>query len=1197
MKKTKTNTILLITLLLASVAVSTSFVAAQAPGDPYVAVAWELVDEFEEISHSEQSSEWAFGPQPTIVVKYENGTDIADVGFRVDAGEEFWIDITIPKSFIGEGIGLDSVRFWGSAGEYGVERAIFWLEYNVTADVWAAPVTLHYAAGAEEPSMSNFMSANMDNASYTVTTTDYRVIFAVEFTEEIVTNIFWTGMQAIDENLNPVSPSWLSRLQSGTFVVPPIVLGARVDPRSFSLPKYFYGDIVDTNGDLMHYAGVNDTFRVRLQAGEELGDAVIPFAFITWADEYKQWVNYTAPVGWPNNMWVEEPPMVNVSQELGPMLYFVHNSTGTYALAGYPDISIEWREVDAGVSAWMLDFDMVENSTIDISKYYVANTTHYWGEFDGGNGVQWGGYFTNNTDMDSSPYGTGDVVNPAEILWWTVVENADGEQLNPRPEIIIKETMKLAFNADFVEAFIYDTDGSIMDIGEQGEALNFTFIIHKPQDRFNGSFVLENDGNLFNISTQLANISLQFSGHGHGENETHYWQYAASYNITLDFINNESRHWSVFVKATYDRATGLPVGELEVIINEWLTVSDFDLDIGPEESRLYVNATFHLDSSDMVLDEAYMTVGLIENIRLWSGAVWYVWVPVDHPAYGTLVDHYMRHDISKDIIWSPSYFRLGDVDIYVPPVWSVTDDGALDLDGNTYTTDDQYFVKRTGYWEDWGNVSIEGMAVGVGFDPSPGTDGDEFVSQSWMGVISTIMEFEANETFYWYHADDMSPVGSTEMADIQDLMWADMAEDLPAPEYAYVAWLSRNWTVDTTQIPGLETGVWENTWFAWGTQQVFNVATSETQRSWAAFRAEYAGMLIYSDDSADITAPDFSFEEGILQTEEVTHVVLIDDVGSIEFRKPFDHANDTGLLVVDPDTEVSFGVSILDVDVTMYPVQIENGEGIRGPWHFRQSYEGAIGLNQTNFDYAISQATIDEMSFDITFSVDQAAYDEEDPTTWNHVASFKIDQVIGDWTLEDFDNSVLEDRSLAVNYFATLATVSRTQYQAGSEPVTDTNGDSTGANYFVMGTADTPFANVTMGGLPYTWGGDLPSHSVEYTSGSSSVPVGAFSAMYQSNSGQSVTQWNVDASMLFMTAGYKNWGGHEILVDPVFVSYSSAHQTPAATGTTTTTTTSTGTTTGPTGPTGGDGDFGTMVMVAGIVMVVVIACVLVRRRR
>ena len=117
-------------------------------------------------------------------------------------------------------------------------------------------------------------------------------------------------------------------------------------------------------------------------------------------------------------------------------------------------------------------------------------------------------------------------------------------------------------------------------------------------------------------------------------------------------------------------------------------------------------------------------------------------------------------------------------------------------------------------------------------------------------------------------------------------------------------------------------------------------------------------------------------------------------------------------------------------------------------------------------------------------------------------------------------------------------------------------------------------------------------------SGSSTAPIGAFSLMYQSESGQTVTRWNVESSMLFMTAGYTHWDGQEVICDPVFVAYTSSHN--SGSGGTTTPSTSTPTTTGtptttPTSPTGGD--LGLYILVGGIVVVSVIVCVAVRRRQ
>ena len=273
-----------------------------------------------------------------------------------------------------------------------------------------------------------------------------------------------------------------------------------------------------------------------------------------------------------------------------------------------------------------------------------------------------------------------------------------------------------------------------------------------------------------------------------------------------------------------------------------------------------------------------------------------------------------------------------------------------------------------------------------------------------------------------------------------------------------------------------------------------------------------------------------------------------------------------------------------------YPVNhllVEGFQPVSQLVEFRQSYEGTIGLNSTNFDYWITDATIDEMAFDITFSVNMVQYDSNDPQSWNHAVSFKVDQVIGDWTLSDFDNSVLNNRSLAVNFFGVLATGTATRYYADSKPVTDSNSASVNASYYRFGDEDTPYAEVSMGNLPYIWGGD--SYTETYYSGSSTAPIGAFSIMYESASGNSVTNWKVEASMLFMTAGYANWGGHDIICDPVFVAYTSSLHTSSSTTTTTTTTTTITTH-------GIPDSFTLYLIVGGVVALVVIICVMYRRR-
>ena len=66
-------------------------------------------------------------------------------------------------------------------------------------------------------------------------------------------------MQTMDTNGRPVQPSWLNRLDGG-FESPPIGLGIGVDPRDFALPNYYFADVVDEDGDLLHYVDDNETF-------------------------------------------------------------------------------------------------------------------------------------------------------------------------------------------------------------------------------------------------------------------------------------------------------------------------------------------------------------------------------------------------------------------------------------------------------------------------------------------------------------------------------------------------------------------------------------------------------------------------------------------------------------------------------------------------------------------------------------------------------------------------------------------------------------------------------------------------------------------------------------------------------------------------------------------------------------------------
>ncbi|TFG04681.1 hypothetical protein EU538_12065, partial [Candidatus Thorarchaeota archaeon] len=365
------NTIAIITLLLCSIAASMAFVHAQSSGDPFIRASWQVVDESQEFEHEDENSQWIFGPQPSVWVGYaENLTSIEENLFRVEVGTVLLVNITIPKSFLGEGNELDLVRFWGST--LSPESPFFVLEYNMTEDSFAM-ASIMYEPGLDKPKDVYFTEYELEYGEGKENENEYRIVFGFSFTLDIGRRIFWTGMQAVDTNGRPVSPSWLARLESGTYESPPIALQSSVSPDLFSLPKYYYAEIVDTTGDIIHYVGDNETFVVQLMAGTELGEVLVPFAFLDWDSDVLQWVNYTQPKYWPLSAYNEEPANESVNVKLGPMMFLQYNESGPHVVAGYPDISFEWIELDEGIGMWYPFFDIKHNSTIKIEDYFIVD--------------------------------------------------------------------------------------------------------------------------------------------------------------------------------------------------------------------------------------------------------------------------------------------------------------------------------------------------------------------------------------------------------------------------------------------------------------------------------------------------------------------------------------------------------------------------------------------------------------------------------------------------------------------------------------------------------------------------------------------------------------------------------------------------------------------------------------------------------
>jgi hypothetical protein len=1194
----RTKGAIIITLIAVSMLLGfSSPAAAQVTDEPYVRVHWEHEENVTDIHHEYERAKWIFGPQPNITIMYaDNSTDIAENNYLVKPNVDLHLQINIPHTFLGEGNPLDVVEFWGAQSR-NAPRGIFKLVCNITADPirWRVGNFI-YRAGAASPFSGEVIELDKDSSSYSNETNYYKFIFAFQFVADDMSGIFWTGMQVIDTSGTPVAPSWLARVDSGSFKTPPMGLKTRISPREFSIPKFYMAELTNLDGEIIHYTGVGENFTLELSANAVLDEIYIPFCPVSFNPEHKIQVNVT----WPKNPFREDTEFWDRSQVKGLWLFMTYNEIGSTTpevVLGHENITWNWNDNPNGLSMWLPTFSVTENTSVPITDYYVENEEYTVVENNGAL-VQWAGSLTENVDLNPADWDEGGVISPDLGKAW--VSDTDGIEIRPRVEIRQENTLMMAFKTSFTEAYVKDLSGNIIRQATSGETLNASFLVHTQQELLNGSHEFNFLFWRIRQNTTLRNATFSFGGNGFDSNDTHFWRTNARFVIVTDFETGENTtttkmdtaYWFWNLTFAGDKSEE---SSTALIISKWSFKN-----MSKDTYGLVIEFEFTDEVPPLVIGNAHLKFGLFREFESSFLAI--------------LPWHYENNETRWEntdwrIIWSPAKFYLGTTNVWEPDVWTVTDEGAIDLDGNIFTTDDQYFVKRVGGWEDNGNITYDRLHVGILFDPDPTLIENEYWAGTWCGLQTLLLEFKATEKFYWYHTDDMDhPISSTELSEIQDLMWVDDDKTVPTLGYSLVAWLTKNKTVTLEDLPGIDTDVFEVNWFGFGTQQLSNVQTSPTQLTLAGFRAHYAGLLLFNDQDPDGEgpidmngAPDFDVVNHSISTDEVTHFFVIDDMESIEFRMPFGSAQDenTTFIPLDEFTSVEFGATISGVNGTLYPINIEHGTGIRGIWQLRESSEASLGLNQTNFDYAIETATIDEMSFDVHFDIDQVVFDEEDPDSWNHKANLKVDHYIGEWTLHNFDNDVLTDRGLAVNYYGILGTATGYRYTAdGEEAITDTNGGSVTGNTYTFGDENDTLAEVAMGGLYYTWAGDDPPFGVNHTAGSTTAPIGAFSAAYESSQGDSIAGWKVEAAMLFMTTGFDHWDGHAINSDPVFIGYVGAQLAEEPTTTTTGPTTelpTTSTTTTTPEPTD-RGDIGGLVLIGGIVAVVIIVIILKRRR-
>ncbi|MHA1929751.1 MAG: hypothetical protein ACTSV2_14355 [Candidatus Thorarchaeota archaeon] len=498
--------------------------------------------------------------------------------------------------------------------------------------------------------------------------------------------------------------------------------------------------------------------------------------------------------------------------------------------------------------------------------------------------------------------------------------------------------------------------------------------------------------------------------------------------------------------------------------------------------------------------------------------------------------HELKYGLTP--INSQTYKNYWDIVIGIPEwgMWGVQawttnpENGALDLDGNLETEDDQYFVREEYTSTDSWNHTWDFMSVEVEWNPNATASGDEMNIRSWLGLDTFTWSYQWSQTYYWYYAETFEPLSTAEMNDVKDLLLSPEGE--PRPGYWDISWMTQNVTWADILAQAEENGwdwisteeqTW--TWLSFGIDQNYGTSyeTDEAQH-WmdVGIHYEYSGLMIWEDlnDNSQMDVDLISPGSG-----ELSHFLVPDSVDSLSFVTPglaYADPSSSGELALGLEDEVTWGVNFYGVNGTVFPFTLQ------GYWGW---YDGVMtGSDMRTFDERPTSISIDELSFLVHFQ----GYINETAGALNNYAEIKVDNYVGNWDVSMIggrDN--LENKSLALNYLADVRISDFGFYADGWDVEPE---ETVSAESFELESAGARFAEMIMGGVTYDWGKNTtaPYDVVSYT-----TPAGTFSQAFESQNGQSAVAWQFSNTMYYVTIGFPAWDGYSVFQDPVFVGYTS----------------------------------------------------------
>ncbi|OLS26682.1 MAG: hypothetical protein HeimC3_07840 [Candidatus Heimdallarchaeota archaeon LC_3] len=477
-------------------------------------------------------------------------------------------------------------------------------------------------------------------------------------------------------------------------------------------------------------------------------------------------------------------------------------------------------------------------------------------------------------------------------------------------------------------------------------------------------------------------------------------------------------------------------------------------------------------------------------------------------------------------------------------IWTVNpDNGALDVDGELSTTNDQYFVRRIYQTTNEFNKEYSHMKVDLFWDPDTTLFDNEYNLSSIMGISRLNYSLQWSETFIWYYAENFTLISDATLANLQTIM---LSGDYSAPGYWSVAWMLRNQTWEDIIAEAEENG-WDwltsnnqsYTWLDFGFNQTYYTFSDESGSDTWIFNqliTSWSGLWLYDDSNLD---GKIDFNQG-----EISHTFIPNDIESLVFTSPgiaFDNAHDSGNIILsgdDPDfdTTIDFGIQFVNVTGKTYPVITDVFGNWASYWDWHST--GITGTGYNGFAYRPSNVSIDEIDFQMHFEVLSF------PGKNNAIANLKIDQTIGNWDVDAVGaRKNLENYSLAISNLVLLSSSSSFQ-------MSDTTGSSVGndetiaSDSFIFETAKgTKFASAFLKN-DYLW---TKNPHLEASTTSNTLPIGQFQAIYESEDEQSSVGFKINVEMYFLAIGFPKWDGFKVFQDPVYSAYAAVAGSAAST--------------------------------------------------